>query len=261
MNRYAFMLLGLEIGETRGKQNTDDYIVTFSVKINDQLRGAGSGRLVALARGARVPMPRPDRRDRMNLGWVVGPFELEPDDKVVVTFTGTNIGDSQFRIGQEESDRLQMKILESVVSAATGVLTGVIGATAAGVIAALTTPISELLGWEAPERCNGLVFVDEIELELSQIERLAFDDDRPNSQMRLATIARDYTDKETHDTEKCGAVAQTRVRLGVRQEYGPLRVKSQAIAQCERIDVQQGILQIAPTNEPISIKQLLNIRA
>lgn len=260
MNRYAFILSQLEIGETRGKQNTDDYIVTFSVKINDVLRGSGSGRLVSLAKGATVPMQRPDRRDRMNSGWVIGPFELEEGDHVVVTITGTNIGDSEWRISQEESEKLQMKILESVVTAAAGVLTGVIGATASGAISALLSPMSEFLGWEAPERCNGLVFADEIEFRLSQIERLSFVEELPNMRMRNALVVRDYTDEATHDTEQCGAIARTRVTMRVREEYGPVAVKVQAIRQRETIDVRKGLRQLLPTNEPISVKQLLNMR-
>lgn len=164
MTRYAFMLSHLEIGETRGKQNTDDYLVTFSVTINDQVRGAGSGRFEVLARGATAYPPRPDRRERMTRGWVLGPFELEPDDHVVLTVSGTNIGDSEHRINQEESEKMQMKLLESVVSAGIGLFTGVIGAGVTGALSHFLTPVSKLLGWEAPERCNGLVFGEQIEL-------------------------------------------------------------------------------------------------
>jgi hypothetical protein len=259
MTRYAFMLSHLEIGETRGKQNTDDYLVTFSVTINDQVRGAGSGRFEVLARGATAYPPRPDRRERMTRGWVLGPFELEPDDHVVLTVSGTNIGDSEHRINQEESEKMQMKLLESVVSAGIGLFTGVIGAGVAGALSHFLTPVSKLLGWEAPERCNGLVFGEQIELTVPRVQRLNFSEDRPNTQVRVATIVRDYTDEATHDTEACGAIARTRVVMKVREEYGPVQVKIQAIAQNQSIDISQGLLQIAPTTEPVSLKQLLNL--
>lgn len=260
MNRYAFVLSQLEIGETRGKQNTDDYLVTWSVKINEQHRGSGSGRFEVLTKGAVVPAIRADTRDRMSGGWTLGPFELEPEDTVVLTVTGTNIGDSEFRIDQEASEKLQIKMLEGVLSAAAGALTGIAGTVVTGLLSWVTNPVSTLLGWEAPERCNGLVFAGEIPFSLEQLEQLDYPEDRTLTQVRVATITRDYTDEATHDTAACGAIARTRVYVSIHEEYGPLSVKSQAIRANQTIDVRRGLRQITGGGDRATLKQLLNIR-
>lgn len=262
---YAFRLDRIHAKSIRSNRNDVD-IVNFSVLVNEVQRGRGSA-VFPLWNGSNVPTHpdgppngvAPDIREGMARNWVIGPFELEDADTAHVVYTGTNTSDGS--LSDQDFERLQLDILNSIIGAAIGSIGGPIGALVGAIAGAIEDIAGTVLGWEREGPCNGLVFADAVKFRGDELAQLSFEEQDHNfPNASRAVITKEYTDEATHPAENCGDIARTAVTFWVIRVEGPLKVKSLALRK-RSIDFTQGLLQLAPTDQPVSVKNLIGLRA
>ncbi|EEW26859.1 hypothetical protein [Rhodobacter ferrooxidans] len=261
MALYAFRLDLLHVLVKRGKL-TDSDVVTFAVLVNKVERGAGAGLFPALADNTQVPTAAVAMTSRRGaaLNWIIGPFELEPDDAVDVIFTATNTSDSQ--ISDQDAERLQLKIMDEILTTAIGAIGGPIGAALGFALGSVTDPVAKFLGWEPRGPCNGLVLADSVAFSGAALGRLGFGpvtvhnsfNSLPNA--TEFSMTKDYTDAANHDTEICGEVARTEMTFSVLALAPPI---STAFYAKRRKSPVGSLAGLRPGGDPVGVKSLLGI--
>jgi len=261
----------------RGKISDND-IVTFSVFVNQVDRGHGAGFFTGMA-GASPGFPSgtpaaavtPNTRSGMSKDWIVGPLEIAPGDIIHVVYSGSNTSDSELDLsGQAE---LQLKILDTITSAAVGAVGGVVGSAVATVLGLIGDPVGKFLGFSPQGPCNGLVFSDAVEFSGAGLDSLAFHPPTvSHSYVSLPnatefSFTRPYTDEASHDTGICGEVAHYEITFSVlRVPFISVRYYARRLfpkhweGEMIRPDFSQGLRQLAPPGAAVSIRSLLQLR-
>jgi hypothetical protein len=261
MNFYAFKLEQIHVKSPRSK-GLDDDVVTFGVLVNQQDRGHGTGFFPLLGQGhtVRASAVPPKNRKNMNQLWEVGPFEIAPGDQVSVFYTGTNTSDEHnINLDTEQQDKIELKILDSILSAAVGTIGGPVGAVIGAIVGQITDPVGKIIGFEPPVRCDGPVFSDAVPFSGSGLDNLSMtpfpldDGHRPG-----ISFTKSYTDAANHDT-KCGDIAETDITFSViRVPF--ISVRSLRASRFPDVSPTTGLRQLAEAGGAISIKSLLGVR-
>lgn len=263
MSFYMFRLSRIRVIHTRDERQDDD-IVAFAVLVNEVTRGKGSAFFPLMVAGTSSPTSAVPPRNGKNISraWDAGPFQIAPGDAVKVVYSGTNIHDNDdITLQTEQQDKIQLKILDGLVTTAAGAVGGPLGAVLGGVLGLITDPVGTLIGFTSPVRCNGLVFVEGKQFTGDGLDRLPMAPLAPepegtlNPQWPAATFTDVLTDAATHDS-KCGDVAATEVTLHIfRLPF--VRVR-ELFAQRTRLSPARGLRQAAPPGE-VSLKARLGI--
>lgn len=261
MALFAFRLDMLHVLVKRGVL-TDSDVVTFAVLVNKRERGAGAGLFPALANGSQVPTAAVTMTSRRGsaLKWIIGPFELQPDDVVDVIYTVTNTSDSQ--ISDQDAERLQLKIMDVILITAIGAIGGPIGAAVGTVLGAITDPVATFLGWEPRGPCNGLVLADSLAFTGAALGQLDFGPASVTNSFNSLphamefSMTKAYTDEATHNTEICGEVARTEMVVSVLSVAPPI---SAAFYAGRRKPPAGSLAGLRPGDEPAGVKSLLGI--
>jgi hypothetical protein len=219
MSFYVFRLDEINFNSQRGSVPDND-VVTFGVFVNQVDRGSGAGLFTDLVSGAKVPSRAvgPDIRRGMSATWTVGPLEINSADGVIIAYTGMNVSDSPEINNANQQGAIELKILDSAVSAAIGAAgLGLIGSAITGALGLVGAPLEKLLGFSSQGPCNGLVFSDGVIFTGGGLEELPA---APRFEFLNATqsgaFTRSYTDQATHDSNNCNKnIAETDVEFSV----------------------------------------------
>jgi hypothetical protein len=261
---YVFRLAEIHVISTRDLRQDDD-IVTFAVLVNEVTRGRASALFTAMVAGASLaPSVLPPRNGKnINRQWDVGPFQIAAGDAVKVIYSSTNIHDNaNITLETEQQDKIELKILDEIVTVAAGAVGGPIGAVLGAALGAITDPVGTLLGFERPVRCNGLVF-SEVKLFTGEgLDRLSMAPLSPTvnhpapPKWPAAAFTDVLTDAATHDTTTCGDVASTEVTLHVfRLPFVSVR---RLFTERNNLSPSNGLRQANPQGE-VSLKARLGI--
>jgi hypothetical protein len=274
MSFYAFRLDQIHAGNPRG-QIPDNDVVTFSVLVNQIDRGHGAGFFPDLAAGSNCPAVAvtANTRNGMSKNWIVGPLEIALGDTVLVVYSGTNTSDSEVDLSGQGT--IEIKILDSITSAAIGAIGGAVASAVTTVLGLIGDPVGKFLGYSAPVPCNGVVFSDAVSFSGSGLDSLAFHpNDTPyvvgflpgSGESGEFSFTRSYTDEATHNAG-CGEVAHYDVTFSV------LKVTSISVRSYLRWlfpgawkdgvlvpDFSQGLRQLAAPHAAVSVKGLLGLR-
>jgi hypothetical protein len=287
MGFYIFRFETVHIRRKRGNVPDDDSI-TFTVMVNQTDRGHGAGFYPALANGAVANtwditvdgLPAYPARNciHMTQDWQIGPLEAAPSDTVNVVYTGTNVSDSGLSsLGTQKQDELEIKILDAVAKKFVGLIAGAGLGEALGSLfskafdEAFSDPVGDLIGYKRQGPCNGNVFADAVRFSGSDLDHLAvapltytYFPGTPYPETRTSEFpgirfTRSYTDQATHDTNVCGAIAETDVTFSVcRLPY--VSVTTWAHRRFQNQSLKNGLRRFGTPNTTISIKSLLGVR-
>jgi hypothetical protein len=249
-----------------GGKGQDKDVVTFAVFVNQRERGRGASTFTPVFSGGRLRAGifPPRTGDGISRAWRIGPMDVGPGDVVTIVYTCTNISDEDIEIDAERQAEIEIKVLNTVVFAVLGApALGVIGAAVGGVLGAIGDPIGKLLGFSTTPKCNGLVFSDVVTFTGSGLASLPFA--APGlASIRLprgateAFVAKSYTDVATHDTGKCGPVAETDVTFSVAQ-LPSIDVRFWLNERYPGKNLRNGIRQLGPAGAPIGVRSLLRL--
>ena len=222
---YAFRLDTINVQNPRGKIPDND-VVTFSVLVNQIDRGHGAGFFTDLGAGSVIGAAAVPPNNRLNIGadWIVGPLELAPSDGISIVYSGMNTSDSDLiSLDAEQQDKIELKILDTIMSvAAGGIGAGVAAAEAigtavssaiTGALGAIGDPVGTILGYSPQGPCNGLVFSDSLPFTGGGLANLQYQPDtsfHPLPPAVAVSFTRGYDDSATHSAV-CGEVAHTRL--------------------------------------------------
>jgi hypothetical protein len=272
MALFGFRLQTLATILTRSR-HTDDDVITFGVVVNEKARGQCSGRSPAFG-GTTMDMayvPATVGSGSWDREFLVGPFDIEPDDTIRVFYSVTNIGDTQ--LPDSEAEKYQIEIMDKMLMAAVGALLGpggialgVIGETLAKALGLISSPVGAVLGWKPNGPCNGVVLAGTVEFTGSGLAQLDYSD-RPSlasgvGPEKASRVTRHYDDQATHDTEKCGAVAQTDLTFEVMKFARAVSVRTFALRlRLTGPQLREGLRKLRPDAGAVSVRQLLGLQA
>jgi hypothetical protein len=263
---YAFKLSRINVINPRAR-TVDNDIVTFTVLVNQLDRGRGSGFFPAMGKNSNIAaaaVNTTNRTGRMGKDWIVGPLEISPGDIIHLIYSGTNTSDGD--LSQIERDKIELKILDSIVSAAVGAIGGAIGAAIGTALGYISDPVGTILGYEPYGPCNGLVFSDTIEFSGSGLATLPFRPPPPQhvqigdvGEARLhgaleAPFTRSYTDEATHNSDNCGGIAHTDITFAVLQL--PVVSLRDCAPRFFNRYLDHGVRPLAPPDSTISVRSL-----
>ena len=271
MALFGFRLQTLKTISIRSR-HTDDDVITFGVVVNEKARGQCSGRSPAWGGGIidMAFVPATIGNGSWDREFVVGPFDIEPEDTIRVFYSVTNIGDTQ--LPDPDMEKYQIEIMDKMLAAAVGALLGpaglalgVIGETLATALGLVSSPVAAVLGWEPNGPCNGVVLAGTVELTGTGLASLDYVD-RPSFTSGLAPksskITRHYDDQATHNTEKCGAIAQTDLTFEVLKFPAAVSLRTYALRPRRGIpQLREGIRQLRPEGGAVGVRQLLGLEA
>jgi hypothetical protein len=287
MGFYIFRFETVHIKRKRGNIPDDDAI-TFMVMVDQSDRGHGAGFFPAVADGTvantwditedGLPAYPAGNRFNMSGDWQIGPLEIGPSDTAYVVYTGTNASDSGLSsLGTQKQDELEIKILDAVAKKFVGLVAGAglgeaLGsAFSEGFDEAFSDPVGDLIGYKRQGPCNGPVFADAVPSRGSDLDRLAvgpltynYFPGTPYPETRTSEFpgirfTRGYTDAATHDTDVCGAVAETDVTFSVcRVPY--ISVTTWAHRRFPGQSLRSGLRRLGKPDTTVSIKSLLGVR-
>jgi hypothetical protein len=234
MSFYEFRFERFQVLHKRGIINDQD-LVTFTILINGMDRGHGSV-LFSVVSSNSVHSVDDIAADswyraypagntlNMTSGWVTGPFEIAPDDDVVVIFTGTNTSDSSLSsLPHQDEDELELKILNQIAKKGVALVSGVgLGEELGNLFSEafekiFEDPVGDLIGYSRQGPCNGPVFSDAIRFTGHDLDHLDAQQLSPNPPATGSyrnpgvRFTRHYTDEATHDESICGHFADTDV--------------------------------------------------
>ena len=110
MALFGFRLQTLATILTRSR-HTDDDVITFGVVVNEKARGQCSGRSPAFG-GTTMDMayvPATVGSGSWDREFLVGPFDIEPDDTIRVFYSVTNIGDTLDKFSRIEGTTITLE--------------------------------------------------------------------------------------------------------------------------------------------------------
>lgn len=221
MSYYVFRLDSFLVRVPRNKPEDDD-VVTFNVKVNQVDRGHGSQIFFGM-RSSPTPVPvavlAPNNARNMNRFWEIGPIEIRPTDAVHIVYSATNIQDFRdLGLQTQQQDEIELKILNTLVSSGVGTIGGPVGALAGFVIGLFSDFVGSILGYEAPSRCNGIVFADEVLFTGGALQELSLSSLPPpmygTPLQPGVRFTRSYTDELSHNSA-CGDIALTDVIFSI----------------------------------------------
>jgi hypothetical protein len=287
MSFYLFRLETIGIKKKRGNIPDDD-VITFTVMIDQVDRGHGSGFFPALVdntvaytyaiTGDGLPAYPAKSRLNMSEDWQIGPLETAPSDNIGVIYTGTNTSDSGLSsLGTQKQDELELKILDIVAKKFVGLVAGAgfgddLGSAFSNAFdKAFKDPVGELIGYQRQGPCNGPVFAGVVPFRGSDLDNLAvapltynYFPGTPYPETRTSEypgirFTNNYTDASTHDTNVCGAVAETDVTFSVcRLPY--ISVKTWTPRRFSNPSLDTGLRKLGRPDTTISVKSLLGVR-
>ncbi|ABD06767.1 hypothetical protein RPB_2061 [Rhodopseudomonas palustris HaA2] len=272
MALFGFRLQTLATISLRSR-HTDDDIITFAVAINEVVRGQCSGRSAAFG-GGTIDMafvPATVGTGSWDRDFLVGPFDIEPEDSIRVFYSVTNIGDTQ--IPDPKAEKLQIEIMDKMLVAAVGFVAGpaglalgVIGEILGKALGLIPSPIATALGWKPNGPCNGVVLGGGVDFTGTGLGQLEFVD-RPSlpsgvGPEQASKVTRHYDDEATHDIEKCGAIAQTDLTFEVMKFARVVSVRAHASRRRPTApQLRDGLRQLRPNAGPVGVRQLLGLQA
>ncbi|MFZ0548322.1 MAG: hypothetical protein WAM60_22940 [Candidatus Promineifilaceae bacterium] len=278
MSFYIFKLDQIRVKQQRGILSDSD-VVTFSVFVNQLDRGHGTATFPALVSS---PNPTPAEavppRNKLNINgqqWRIGPLEILEGDDVHVIYSGMNISDVNLSsLSSKQLDEIELKILSSLGTAAVGGLTGGLGLIGEGIAAALGAigdPVGKALGYKPQGPCNGLVFSDAVQFTGGGLDNLEMTPLPPQLHTKppmprywTISFTRSYTDEATHDTEKCGPIAETEITFSVlRMSFISVRwLRTNRFIDTSKTPskIGPGLRQFGQPGTVISLKSLLGLR-
>jgi hypothetical protein len=218
---------------------TDVDLLSFSVLVASRDQGHGTALLpvwpgVAMTADvfnqAAAANGYPHTAANMSPDWIVGPLWVEDTERVEIVYAAVNTSDSQIPTArQEEVNRWTIKLTNIYLSLLVGEfvsalglasLAEYIGGQAGGAVAAfLADPVGTLLGYRPPGPCNGTVFAGKQSFTGAELaaRTITPGTKRLWASQEVRTWSCDITDvttdAATHDTDVCGAVAETDVTL------------------------------------------------
>ena len=238
---YDFQLSRVHCIETRSRGNSDRTLISFGLLLNKNEQGRGTS-LAPMWNGTVLEKEQiskaattnglPVSYVNMSKSWRIGPTEVREHDRIDVVLTGTNTNESDLPTAdQEKFDQWTLKALNVYYSWLLGnFVSGLglapvpewIGAPAGALAEFFSDPIAFLLGYEAPARCNGLVFAASQVFTAAELMNLDYVDEEVtvyNTRIpaQIAVIRQRHTDAENHDTDKFGPIAQTEIDLTIRR--------------------------------------------
>ncbi len=263
---YAFRFDAIKCNNPRGKLPCDNDVVTFSVFVNQIDRGHGANFFVMCGgetvNPGRLIAPN-NRAGAMGTDWIVGPLELVPDDLVSIVYSGTNTSDSQLTLETQQQDQIEIKILDTIYTAAAGaIIGGPIGSAISAVLGAIGDPVGKLLNVSPQGPCNGLVFSDAVQFTGAGLASQSF---QPSGSLLVtlpqateAAFTRSYTDETTHDTSVCGKIAHTDITFSVLQ-LPSASVRSCASHLFPTVKLSDGLRHATGSNAA-SLRSLIGLR-
>jgi hypothetical protein len=147
-----------------------------------------------------------------------------------------------------------------------GIALGVIGETLAKALGLISSPVGAVLGWKPNGPCNGVVLAGTVEFTGSGLAQLDYSD-RPSlasgvGPEKASRVTRHYDDQATHDTEKCGAVAQTDLTFEVMKFARAVSVRTFALRlRLTGPQLREGLRKLRPDAGAVSVRQLLGLQA
>lgn len=272
MTLYGFRLQTLETISLRSRYGDDD-LITFGVIVNHVSRGQCSGRSAAFA-GGTIDMafvPATVGSGSWDRDFLVGPFDIEPGDDIRVFYSVTNVGDTQ--IADPKAEKLQIEIMDKMLVAAVGfiagpggVALGELGEILGTALGLISSPVAAALGWKPNGPCNGVVLAGSVDFTGASLARLAYSD-RPTflpsgvAPRRASRITNRYTDEATHNTETCGAIAQTDLTFQVMSFDPGVSVRTHALRRRPvSPDIRKGVRQLVPDAGAVGVRQLLGLQ-
>lgn len=216
-DRYVFKLREILSHKPRDDLQ-DTNVVTFSVLVNQIDRGHGTCTFSPLFKNTQFPaaLCPPNNRFNINKSWEVGPLELQPGDVVNVVYTGTNIADSQsITLQTADQDKIELKILDAIVSGAVGTIGGPVGSIVGGILGLIGDPVGTIIGFEPTGPCNGPVFSDSRTFTGAGLDGMAMAPLAGQGNRLGTSFTFSYTDEASHPAEHCGAVANTSITFDI----------------------------------------------
>ena len=132
-------------------------------------------------------------------------------------------------------------------------------------------PLGDLIGYQRQGPCNGPVFADAVPFHGSDLDHLPVEPlsytyfpgtpypETRTSEFPGMRLTRYCTDQATHDTDVCGAIAETDVTFSVcRLPY--ISVTTWAHRRFPSQSLRTGLRKLGKANTTISIKSLLGVR-
>lgn len=265
---YAFSLDSLNVKNPRGKLPDND-TVTFSVFVNQVERGRAAGEFPDLAAGSLVPAGDvvPRTRGGMSWGaWIIGPLEIAPGDAINLVYSCTNTSDSQ--LSDQDQEKLELKILDTITTAAVGAVAGSVGSAVAGVLGFIGDPVGKFLGWSSQGPCNGIIFSDTAPFSGAGLDALSFHPpvgvvgapSIPEGDASQFSFTRAYTDEPTHDSSVCGQIAHYEITFSaVHVPFVSVYFYLRQLFPRNFIP-SKGLRPLAPAGATVSVRRLLGLR-
>jgi hypothetical protein len=286
MSFYQFRFEQFHAIYLRGRTGDVD-LITFTILINQRDRGHGSNFFYVGAGSIQSTddfsfletnyATPPTQPLNMTADWMVGPFEIAPDDNVVVIYTGTNTSDSSLA-NSEEAERFQLDVMNTIAVKGVALIAGIELGEELGEIFSegfrelIADPVGDLIGWVPDGPCNGAVFADAIGFTGRQLDNLAVGPLTHTLNPRTdyakevpyeypgVRFTKNYTDAASHNTERCGDPAETDVTYAVfRLPY--ISVKDLMAKRFpNQIYYHKGMLPLGqPPNTTFGVKEALGI--
>jgi len=229
MSFYAFALDSIDTIFQRGKLSDFD-VITFCILVNQVVRAKAVGSTPAVTGGfialgsVGIASGSANVQKGFQRSWVAGPLSIAPGDQINICYSGTNTSDEVGQLSAQQQAEVEIKILDTVVSAVAGAVTGPIGAAITAVLGFIGDPIGKFLGFHKEGPCNGGVFSDAVGFTDTALANLAYesrlDVDVPDAKVVSFTKPDQghYTDEAfAHDTSVCGHIAESVVHFSVYQ--------------------------------------------
>lgn len=239
MGFFTFQLARLDPHSIRSR-TTDIDLLTFAVLVAGRDQGHGAA-LIPVWPGHPITAEQfnhaaainghPYTASRMSADWTIGPLWVEDGDEVHVVYNATNTSDSQIPTADQEQVNqwiikltniyLSVLVGEFISALGLGQIAAYIGGQAGEAIAAFfADPVGTLLGYKPPGPCNGTVFASKKTFTGAS---LAAATTTPGSITRWGREIQTWytdqtevlTDAATHDSDICGAVAETEITLRI----------------------------------------------
>jgi hypothetical protein len=245
---YAFRFDEIKVLETRAKILDDD-VITFNVFVNNIERG----------RHARF-FPSLDAGTVVHPGWIIGPFELAPNDAVAVVYSGTNTSDNQ--LDSTQQDQIEIKILDTITTAAVGAIGGPIGSVIGSVLGLIGDPVGKFLGFEPTGPCNGPLFFKSLQFTGGGLRDIPFQqgngflDTLPGA--TESHFSETLTGEATHSTA-CGDTPRTEVTVSVLQMLS-ISVRDCVVRRFPSADFLVEGLRRATGSNASSLRSLIGLR-
>lgn len=277
MGFFSLQLAGLNPRTIRSR-TTDIDLLTFGVIVAGRDQGHGAALLPVWPghpiTGAEFNQAAdvngyPHSAANMSKDWTVGPLWVDDADRVDIVYTATNTSDSKLPTAdQEQINKWTIKLTDIYLSLLVGEfvsalgltsLTEYIGGQAGGAIASFfADPVGTLLGYKPAGPCNGTVFAGKqtftgAELAAKTVTPGVEHVWGHEVKVWTAELTDSLNDGATHDTNTCGAIAETDVQLRfTRYEHWSLETWS-------GVTLEPGVRRmVAPAGG--SLKQIFGLR-